>query len=448
MQTPQDQREKEKAFWNVNSIGETKMRLIFMTVFWLGCVASGFRPPHDVFFRTAARRKHDLSRPRCFMHKDRQEDLPSKLPENIVTRYTSFLSTHPPISDWNFTYAYDTLLVDGERAATTAATVARNAKKTTGVVMIHPIGVGIARWYYHRIMRAFGQQNYACQQNVFLVAPDLLASGTATSQAFLNASLVPPKHLPLLNISDWSEQVLDLMAEHDDDVDDWCLVANGGCSPIALQVAARQNQKGNNNAKPVRNVILSSIPRLSFFLEASNPVKVQNAHIRLTGIVGRLFWKFACRKRFLQKFSEKNLVADPANLGPDWTRNCYSTAKRDGGASRYSTFAFLAGTLQDGCVASLEGLRGSNTTNSPVHIDIIKGRDIRRNQPKSWFWQRRRRRKQQQQQQLGPRQTLSDYVRENGNGGREIVIGGRISLAHEDAYGYRDAILSFLVESH
>ena len=429
-----------------------------MTVLWLGCLAyvtSGFYPRH-VFFGASLQKGNDLTKS-CFVCEDTQENFSFRLPENVVTRCTNFHSTRPPISDWNFTYAYDTLPIDGTGATIATASSSNNTSKTTGIVLIHPIGVGIARWYYHRILRAFGHRNYTCQQNLFLVIPDLLASGTATSPAFLNntspSASKQPKHLPLLNISDWTDQVLDLMVQHDDDVDGWCVVANGGCSPIALQVAARRNREYDHTS-PVRNVILSSTPRLPFFLEASDPVKVQNAYKRLTGIVGRVFWRFARRKRFLQKFSEKNLVADPANLGPDWTTNCYEIAKRDGGASRYSTFAFLAGTLQDGCIASLEILRGRNnnnnnntaTSSTTVQIDIIKGRDIRRNQPKSWFWQRRRLGNQQRQQrQQHP--TLRDYIQQNGNIGREIVVGGRVSLAHEDAYGYRDALLSILESS-
>ena len=51
-----------------------------------------------------------------------------------------------------------------------------------------------------------------------------------------------------------------------------------------------------------------------------------------------------------------------------------------GGRSRYSTFAFLAGTLQDGCLDSLNTLKGTD-----VKIDFIRGTDKRRNRAKSWF---------------------------------------------------------------
>ena len=130
-------------------------------------------------------------------------------------------------------------------------------------------------------------------------------------------------------------------------------------------------------------------------------------------------------------------MADPANLGPDWRRNCYTTAVRNGGTSRYSTFAFLAGALQDGCVASLNAL-----CNQTTRIDIIRGRDVRPNNAKSWFWQRRKHTKKDQPPKRRP--TFRDYVQENGLDGREISVGGRISIAHEDAVGYRDALISFL----
>jgi hypothetical protein len=126
------------------------------------------------------------------------------------------------------------------------------------------------------------------------------------------------------------------------------------------------------------------------------------------------------------------------------------------GKNRFATFAFLAGTLQDGCQASLDVLRDTykNKNGTTVQIDVIKGRDVRRNQAKSWFWQNPKKQQQQQQQQptatkeerstQPPYETIRDLVERNGNGGRELVIGGRISLAHEDAPGYANALLEFL----
>ena len=330
---------------------------------------------------------------------------------------------------------------------------------TTGVVLIHPIGVGISKWFYHRLLNSLAKNKTSSSCRLVIVSPDLLGSGSAcnptTTISNNNGQQQERKqHLPLLNISDWSDQLEDLMTKIEEEssssIDRWCLVANGGCSPIAIQVAQRSVQ-GSASFFPtkVSNVILSSVPRLPFFLPTNNnedhhPSKVHKSYRMLCGIIGNLFWWYACRKQgaFIQKFSETNLVADPANLGDQWRPNCYETARLSGGKSKYATFAFLAGTLQDGCVESLNVLLKEDQNNNGVRIDIIQGRDVRRNKAKSWFWQKSKRKPVKKE----PHKTFRDFLEENGNRGKEILIGGRISLAHEDPEGYSSAILEFLGE--
>jgi hypothetical protein len=154
---------------------------------------------------------------------------------------------------------------------------------------------------------------------------------------------------------------------------EWCIISNGGCSPIALDIALR-SQKLN---PLVSSIILSAPPRLSFFLNPATAIeKVASSYKTLCGTAGKLFWWYALRKRgkFLQSFSEKNLAASAETLGPDWQENCYQTAKQIGGMSKYSTFAFLAGTLNGGCTRTLAQLGASKI---PIHI--IAGGDRRKN---------------------------------------------------------------------
>jgi hypothetical protein len=342
----------------------------------------------------------------------------------------------------DFQYDYDQLQI-GKSVAF--------QKNATGVVLVHPIGVGIGKWFFNRLLDALSTRHGDTTKSLVLVVPDLLGSGSACNPTLRNNGAHELKRLPLLNISDWSDQVVHLMAgveqEHPE-IDNWCIVANGGCSPIALQVAQRFIEGTSPSQQVVSTVVLSSLPRLSFFLTSSDPQKVAKSYRTLCSVVGRLFWWYSCRNegQFIQKFSEKNLVADPANLGEEWRPNCVQTARMHGGKSRYSTFAFLAGTLQDGCRNSLAALKDSG-----VMIGIIKGRDVRRNQAKSWFWQRSKGRKRQKSSASStdsdstvPRETFGDYVKNNGNGGQEIEVGGRISLAHEDAPGYSDALIDLV----
>ena len=322
-------------------------------------------------------------------------------------------------------------------------------KTTTGVLLVHPIGVGIGKWFYDRLLYSlqskYNEQVPRNTKSLLLLAPDLIGSGTGCNPVVAEDGSEIGK-LPLLNISDWSDQLVQLMADIETEhsaISNWCVVANGGCSPIALQVAQRAVEGTAPFQQNVTHVILSSVPGLPFFLPSwSEPQRVHRSYRTLCGLPGRLFWWYACRNNgaFIQKFSERNLVADPSHLGDQWTSNCVQTARMQKGKSRYSTFAFLAGTLQDGCRKSLDVLKGSD-----VSIDFIKSRDGRRNRARSWFWQKRK--KVRTRNEASPdetQKTIRDFVQRNGNGGRQIMIGGRISLAHEDAPGYASAVLKLI----
>lgn len=367
-----------------------------------------------------------------------------------------------------FTYDFDELVVGNDTSSET----------TTAVMLLHPIGVGIGNWYYDRLTESLNERYGGIDRRFVFLSPDLL--GSASASAPIGESGNELMKLPLLNISDWSEQVEELMADYEAKseakgyfIKNWSIVANGGCSPIALKVAQHAaNVEGKAPFKgEVTNVIISAPPRLPFFLRGNDPAKVHKSYRTLSGLVGDIFWWYALwrKGKFIQKFSEANLCGKPENLGEDWTPNCVATAKLFGGRSRYSTFAFLAGALQDGCRESLEALQGSG-----VKVDFIRGLDKRRNRARSWFWQRQKRRKnvtdsgngthvvsahpkekhakekhenalEQQHQgeddESTKDETIQQYVKMNGNRGETIYIGGRISLAHEDANGYADALM-------
>ncbi len=389
---------------------------------------------------------------------------------------------------YRFTYDYNEGIIDG-----TSKRADSQQTKTTGIMLIHPIGVGIGKWYYNRLFAFFLQER--CNNNdnsmmedqrLVILAPDLLGSATACCPTDIASGTVITNKLPLLNITDWSGQILHLMSEYETKcrseergytVDNWCIVANGGCSPIALHVAASSystmlNQTGipYSLRAPVTHVILSSPPRLSFFLpnstasSAIDPNKVHKSYRTLSGIVGQLFWWYALRNNgtFIQTFSEKNLVGNATNLGKDWTPTCIATARLHNGQSRYSTFAFLAGSLRDGCVESLRVLLKGH--NSPIKIDFIRGTDRRRNRARSWFWTWRGK---WQEKGADTKEngggggggsssdvassaeeiTIQQYVSKNGNGGREVFVNGaRISLAWENADEYAKRLLELCAE--
>jgi len=343
---------------------------------------------------------------------------------------------------YRFSYDYNELVIGHSK----------NQNTTTAVMLIHPIGVGIGRWYYDRLLQSLKVKYDDINTRVVLIAPDLLGSATACGPLVDLDTEPSLDKLPLLNITDWSDQVSHLMSEYEtkskadgQQITSWAVVANGGCAPIALKVAADKKENTVPFKASVTNVIISSPPRLPFFIESNTDTKkVHKSYRTLCGLVGKVFWWYSLRKdgKFIQKFSEKNLVGDPANLGDEWLPNCLAASTGFNGQSRYSTFAFLAGCLQDGCIDSLDTLKGSN-----VVIDFIRGEDKRRNSTKSVFWSRRKKKEAScDEVETKKEDTIQQYVSRNGNRGNEIYVKGRISLAWEDANGYATGLMKHISE--
>ena len=158
---------------------------------------------------------------------------------------------------------------------------------------------------------------------------------------------------------------------------------------------------------------------------------------------GKLFWWYALRNEgaFIQKFSEKNLASRAENLGSEWTPKCVETARAFGGRSRFSTFAFLAGSLNGGNEDRFKALKGRNE----LQIDVITGRDTRSNPAKSWFWERRRDNKTTVlAEEVVEKTSLVQLLKENGNSGREGFVKGRRCPAHEDAKGFSNKVMQLL----
>jgi len=333
----------------------------------------------------------------------------SRIKEDTVTNH----QTSTP-KRYSFTYDYNELVIG----------YSTNQNTITAVMLIHPIGVGIGRWYYDRLLQSLKEQYDDINARVVFIAPDLLGSATACGPLVDSDTEPSTDKLPLLNITDWSDQVSHLMSEYETksiadghQIVNWSIVANGGCAPIALKVAADKTKETAPFKASVTNVIISSPPRLPFFIESSDQYKVHKSYRTLSGIVGKAFWWYSLRKegKFIQKFSEQNLIQDPANLGEEWLPNCLAASTSFNGQSKYSTFAFLAGCLQDGCVDSLNTLKGSN-----VAIDIIRGEDKRRNSAKSVFWSRRKKKATCDEIETKKEDTIQQYVSRNGNRGNEI----------------------------
>ena len=371
---------------------------------------------------------------------------------NTMYRRRKFLPGRTKVSleddsELLFEYEYNQLNIEAKD----------KAEDTTikAIILIQPIGVGIGRWYYDRLLHEFQVSQKDYKSEVILVAPDLLGCGTACSPMMVSSKNDAPRlleQLPLLQVKDWSSQILDLMhkieSENANDVE-FCIISNGGCVPIALDVVDRLRHERKQLKGKLKHLIFSATPSISSLLKPKDNEKIAKSYRTLSGTVGNLFWWYALRKegKFLQSFSEKNLASKPENLGENWRPQCFQTARANKGKSRYSTFAFLAGALNGGCTDILEELKSQNE----IKVDIITGGAKRENKARTWFWQRAPKEKKVQDEDIVDEEkeetTLVTYFNDNDSSFvQEILTGGRRCPAHEDSKGFITAIESLFMQ--
>jgi hypothetical protein len=462
---------------------------------------------------------------------DGEQDNEQKQRQSEGTESTTSSSEGEDYTHLLFEYDFNELKLSGSAPSISTSTSSPSAgrginstksqtKKTTIVLLIQPIGVGIGKWYYNRLLREMNyiynvqeeeevegggeeissSSNYNNDNLIFLV-PDLIGCGSASNpkkviqndiysgDTNVNANvnththLPPVKKIPLLQVDDWADQLIDLMVKYEEteipkndnnsnkkninkDDDEiihneynWCIVSNGGCVPIALEIGKRyvQAQKEVGREKGERegdasndimikntltNIILSATPSSQSLFSVQDKEKVQKSYQTLSGLPGSLFWWYALRNngKFIQNFSEKNLAAKAENLGDSWTPTCVETAKAFEGRSRFSTFAFLAGSLNGDNNERLEVLGGGEE--KAMRIDVITGGDKRRNRARSWFWEKRS--DKVEEEVRIEKTTLVPILQQNGNGGQEFIVGGRRCPAHEDARGFSQALLKII----
>lgn len=324
----------------------------------------------------------------------------------------------------------------------------KKTNKIKATVLIQPIGVGIGRWYYDDLLKELSKHKFThnkFDEFVFL-APDLLGCDTASNVRGKDGSIL--NRLPMFTVNDWSHQITNLMQTFEIDFPDqsvnieWSVVANGGCVPIALEVA-KQYLTSTDQTRifhgRLKNLVLSATPRAESLICPEDQQKVLRAYKRLCGFVGNVFWWYALRRNgaFIEKFSEKNLLASKPRK--EWTTQCIETAKSFDGRSRYSTFAFLAGSLNGGSQTRLDALKNRKY----ISVDVITGKDKRKNPAKSWFWEKRR--KIEKEGENRPEQTsLVRLLKENGNTARELLVRGRRCPAYEDPAGFADALVELI----
>ena len=191
--------------------------------------------------------------------------------------------------------------------------------KTFPLVLIHPIGVGLSRKFWHRFIQTW----LAGNPDSVIYNPDLMGCG--------EGDLPAVAYYP----SDWAAQLkyfIETVVKQP-----VTLVVQGASFPIAIKLV---------QLKPdlVKSLVLSAPPAWRTITDAAKPTQQKllwnllfNSPIGL----GNLFYRYARRRQFIESFSVRQLFADARQVDRQWLDELTQGARDP--QTRYAVFSFLAG---------------------------------------------------------------------------------------------------------
>ncbi|MBU6229459.1 MAG: alpha/beta hydrolase [Cyanobacteria bacterium REEB459] len=201
------------------------------------------------------------------------------------------------------------------------------------LLLIHPLGVGLAGWFWHRFCQQWQQQG---QQNS-IYNPDLLGCGHSDQPA---VAYTP---------QDWANQLAYFTRQVIQKP--VVVVAQGATLPIALKLLHHPQMEGL-----VRSLVLSGPPGWKLITTPS-PTWRQHLlwNLLFSGPVGWGLFRYVRRQRFLRSFSRRQLFGREADIDQEWLDHLAQDAKQARG--RYAVYSFLAGFWREDYTEAISNLQ-------------------------------------------------------------------------------------------
>jgi pimeloyl-ACP methyl ester carboxylesterase len=131
----------------------------------------------------------------------------------------------------------------------------KDARDTKKVLLIHPVGIGLASWFWEPLLEALGETSGSekTKRNIRAYAPNLVGCGISEG-----SDAWDPDERGMFVPLGWVKACEALMSQIDDDDENfpgtqWTVVTQGGLAPIGVLLAARNPQK-------VENLVMASPP--------------------------------------------------------------------------------------------------------------------------------------------------------------------------------------------
>ncbi|NEN93389.1 MAG: alpha/beta hydrolase [Okeania sp. SIO3H1] len=189
---------------------------------------------------------------------------------------------------------------------------------TIPLLLLHPIGVGLSKNFWHRFCSLWQERSLLNP----IYNPDLLGCG--------ESDMPSVAYYPM----DWAEQLqyfLDTVVQRP-----VILVVQGALFPVAVSLVKLQQE-----SSLIDGLILSGPPQLELMTKADSPISQKLRWNLFYSPLGKVFYRYARSRKFLDSFSKKQLFADEERVDEEWLDTLEKGAKNP--QSQYAVFSFLAG---------------------------------------------------------------------------------------------------------
>ncbi|NHC34965.1 alpha/beta fold hydrolase [Scytonema millei] len=193
-----------------------------------------------------------------------------------------------------------------------------SAQDSTPLLLIHPIGVGLSRRFWHRFCQAWDRAGH----NNPIYNPDLLGCGESEMP---HIAYTP---------ADWASQLqhfLQTVVQKP-----VTLVVQGALLPVALELVRLQTQPNL-----IQKLVLASPPAIALMSQPTGARQQKLTWNLLDSPLGTAFYLYARRPQFLRSFSTRQLFASSDRVDSEWLDLLVKGAANP--ASRHAVFSFLAG---------------------------------------------------------------------------------------------------------
>lgn len=268
------------------------------------------------------------------------------------------------------------------------------------LVLLHPIGVGLSRYFWHR----FCQMWYQTDHTNPIYSPDLLGCG--------ESDMPPIAYYP----ADWAEQLHYFLATIVQQPA--ILLVQGAELPVALALVQQQS-----TPSLIRGLVLSGPPAWAVITNPTPHWQHKLTWNLLGSPLGNAFYRYARRRQFLQSFSQRQLFANATQIDAQWLDTLENGAvKLD---SRYAVFSFLAGFWRQDYTEAISQI--------PQPTLVVVGEDATSIS--------------RQGDSETPTERMVEYVKHLPQG-QSRLIGGRNVLPYESTAEFVTVVAEFVDQLH